>query len=155
MTETHYRAYTLSRPGDYIRVEIGEPLPDGYTDQPPPDPDEGHRVAWDGQGWAQVPIPVPAEPEPEPEPSTDPADWPLTARQLRLGLVRHDVPLPTIEAAIDGITDPAERDEALIYWEYSTTIRWDHPMTQALMALVGISPEQGAAMWMAAKDYET
>lgn len=83
-----------------------------------------------------------------------PADFPLTARQLRLGLVRHGVSLGTVEAAIDGIDDAQERDEAQIYWEFSTHVRWEHPMTQTLMALVGISAEDGAAMWMVAKDYE-
>lgn len=91
--------------------------------------------------------------EPEPLPSTDPVDYPLTARQIRLGLVRNGVSLATIQATIDALPSP-QRDEAQIYWEFSTMIHWEHPMTQALMALAGIDAKNAAAMWMAAKDYE-
>ena len=87
-------------------------------------------------------------------PSTDPADFPLTARQLRLGLIRHGISLATVQAAITAISDQQQRDEAQVYWEFSTVINWSHPMTQALIALVGITTEDAAAMWMAAKDYE-
>lgn len=87
-------------------------------------------------------------------PSTDPADFPLTARQLRLGLIRHGITLSTVQAAISAIGDGQQRDEAQVYWEFSTVINWSHPMTQALIALVGITTEDAAAMWMAAKDYE-
>ena len=87
-------------------------------------------------------------------PSTDPADFPLTARQLRLGLIRHGIGLSAVQAAISAIPDQTQRDEAQVYWEFSTVINWSHPMTRGLMALAGITPEDAAAMWMVAKDYE-
>lgn len=87
-------------------------------------------------------------------PSTSPADFPLSARQLRLGLIRHGISLATVQSAISGIEDTQQRDEAQVYWEFSTTIAWSHPMTQAIMALAGISPKSAAAMWMVAKGYE-
>lgn len=83
-----------------------------------------------------------------------PASYPLTARQLRLGLIRHGISLASVRAAINGIADITQRDEAQVYWEFSTTINWDHPMTQTLMGLMGIGTEAATAMWMAAKDYE-
>jgi len=83
-----------------------------------------------------------------------PSKFPLTPRQLRLGLVRNGVSLDLVEDAIAAIPDVLQRDEAWIYWDYSTTIRWEHPMTQTLMALVGITQEQATQMWMIAKDYE-
>lgn len=86
--------------------------------------------------------------------NNSPHKFPLTPRQLRLGLVRNGVSLDLVEDAIAAIQDPLQRDEAWIYWDYSTTIRWEHPMTQTLMALVGITQEQATAMWMIAKDYE-
>lgn len=92
------------------------------------------------------------EPNPPP-PSTNPADYNLTARQLRLGLVRHDISLASVEAAINGISDQMQRDEAMIFWGHSTSIHWSHPMTQTLMALVGITTENATNMWMVAKDY--
>lgn len=91
--------------------------------------------------------------ETESAPSAAPADYPLSARQLRLGLVRNGVSLGKVQATIDALPSP-QRDEAQIYWEFSTEIHWGHPMTQSLMALAGISDEAAAAMWMLAKDYE-
>jgi hypothetical protein len=90
----------------------------------------------------------------EPIPSTDPADYPLTARQIRLGLIRTGVSLSLIQNAINALPSPA-RDEAQAYLEFSTVINWAHPMTQTLVALVGISDQQAETMWMIAKDYES
>jgi hypothetical protein len=92
----------------------------------------------------------PVEPEPLP---LLPSNYPLTDRQLRLGLIRHGIPLATVQSAIDTIPDQLQRDEAQVWWEFSKTINWDHPMTQSLMALVGVTSEQATAMWMVAKDY--
>lgn len=87
-------------------------------------------------------------------PVLGPADFPLTARQLRLGLIRHGIGLSAVQAAISAIPVQEDRDEAQVYWEFSTVIDWTHPMTQGLMALAGISAEDAAEMWMVAKDYE-
>lgn len=78
---------------------------------------------------------------------------PLTARQLRLGLVRNNISLSIVQTAINNLPTQSLRDEAQIYWEYSTEINWDHPMTQTLMALVGLDQNTSAAMWLTAKDY--
>lgn len=83
-----------------------------------------------------------------------PEDYPLTARQLRLGLIRNNVALTLVTSAIANLPTQQMRDEANIYWEYSTTILWDHPMTQTLLALVGIPVANAEVMWLAAKDYE-
>jgi hypothetical protein len=42
-----------------------------------------------------------------------------------------------VQAAIGAIEDDQQRDEAQVYWEFSTVINWSHPMTQALIALAG------------------
>lgn len=96
---------------------------------------------------------APPPPSPPPAETGTPSDYPLTARQLRLGLVRNGVTLDKVQATIDALPSP-QRDEAEIYWKFSTEIHWDHPMTQSLMALAGIPDEAAAAMWMLAKDYE-
>lgn len=83
-----------------------------------------------------------------------PSDFNLTARQLRLGLVRNGISLTAVQTMIDDIPDPMVRDEAQIYWEFSDFINWDHPMTQTLMGMLGIPQENMAMMWMIAKDYE-
>ena len=109
------------------------------------------KVSYSIQTRNNVPVEVAVF---EPIPAENPADYPLTARQLRLGLIRNGVALSAVQTAINNIPVQAQRDEAQVYWEFSTLIYWDHPMTQALMGLAGITSQQAAAMWMLAKDYE-
>lgn len=85
-------------------------------------------------------------------PAATPADFPLSDRQLRIGLITSGVDLALIDQAIDGIEDPTERAIAKVWWDRSTSIQWDHPMRASLTALVGLSEEDAATMWMAAKD---
>ncbi len=80
---------------------------------------------------------------------------PLTARQLRLGLVRNNFDLSIIDSTIESIVDVQERNEAKVYWEYSTNIAWNHPITQLLMQMVGLTQEQAKTMWLQALNYET
>lgn len=86
-------------------------------------------------------------------PAPHPSRYPLTARQLRLGLVRNNISLSVVQTAINALPTQSIRDEAQIYWEYSTQVNWDHPMTQTLMALVGLNANTAASMWLTAKDY--
>ena len=83
-----------------------------------------------------------------------PADFPLPARQLRLGLIRLGIGLSAVQAAINSIPDQTDRDESQVYWEFSTVINWSHPMTQGLMALAGIDQKNAVEMWRVAKNYE-
>jgi len=97
----------------------------------------------------------PPEPEPELEPPLKiPASFPLSNRQLRLGLIRNGISLASVAAVIAAIPDDVARDEATVWWEYSDTIHWDHPMTQTLIGLMSISLANAEAMWMVAKDYD-
>ncbi len=83
----------------------------------------------------------------------DPADFPLTMRQLRLGLKRFGgKPASFIQDTIDGIADQDAKDEAQIWYDETEIVHWDHAETQALMALSGIPTANAKAMWMAAKD---
>lgn len=82
-----------------------------------------------------------------------PIDIPLTARQLRLGLIRNSIPLSSVQSAINTLPGPL-KDEAQIYWEFSNEIHWGHPMTGSLMAMVGIEASNAASMWMTASTYE-
>jgi len=72
---------------------------------------------------------------------------PLTARQLRLGLVLHGISLPSVEAAIDAIEDETDREVARIEWEYATTFERSHPLVNQIGAALGLTPEQIDAMW--------
>lgn len=106
-----------------------------------------------GGDYTVEPAPEP-EPEPEPEPIPNvPSSYPLSNRQLRLGLIRHGIGLSAVAAQIAAIADPVARDEATVWWEYTNVIQWDHPMTQTLIGLMGIPLANAEAMWMVAKDY--
>lgn len=97
----------------------------------------------------------PPPPPPPPPPSTDPADYPLSMRQLRLGLVENGFGAGFIPAAIAAMPPGIDRDRATVWYEETKTgVQWNHPMTQALIAASGLTTEQAAAMWMAAKDLE-
>jgi hypothetical protein len=105
-----------------------------------------------GSDYSVAPEPEP-EPEPEPIPNI-PASFPLSNRQLRLGLIRNGISLSAVAAVIAAIPDDVARDEATVWWEYSNPIHWDHPMTQTLIGLMGIPLANAEAMWMVAKDYD-
>lgn len=86
-------------------------------------------------------------------PTPTPVDYPLSMRQLRLGLKRFGgKPASFIADTISAIPDADTRDEATIWYEESIEAHWDHPMTQSLIAAAGFTTEQAAAMWMQAKD---
>jgi len=95
------------------------------------------------------PEPDPEEPEPEPEPEELP---PLTARQLRLGLVMNGITLAQVEAEIDAIEDEQDRVVAQIEWEYASQFERDHPLIDQIGAALGLTPEQIDAMWEAASE---
>lgn len=95
-----------------------------------------------------------AAPPPPPPPPKGPSDYPLSDRQLRIGLIMAGFSLSNIQAAVDAIPDATQRAVAQVWWDRSILIHWEHPMTQNLIGLVGLTPEQASAMWMAAKDLE-
>lgn len=87
-------------------------------------------------------------------PAPQPADFPLSMRQLRLGLVANGFPVDFIATTIAAIQDAGQRAVATIWYEETSTVFWDHPMTQQLIAAAGLTQEQAGAMWLAAKDLE-
>jgi hypothetical protein len=116
---------------------------------------EDYDNSWNVAAWFAEHPEFVIEPYVPPVPSADPNDYPLTMRQLRLGLVLNGFPVDFIQTAIAAIPDAMQRAIATIWYEEtSTNIQWSHPMTQSLIAAAGISAEQAAAMWMAAKDYD-
>ena len=86
-------------------------------------------------------------------PARTPANTPLTMRQLRLGLLLiGGFSSSFIQDAINVIPDATQRGVAQIWYDESAVVEWGHPMTQQLIAGAGLTTEQAAAMWMAAKD---
>jgi len=76
---------------------------------------------------------------------------PLTARQLRLGLVNNGFSLAQVEAAIDALPDGADKEKARIEWQYAGEFKRDHPLIATIAAQLGISAEQFETMWAEAQ----
>lgn len=72
----------------------------------------------------------------------------LSARQLRLALLRLGLTGAQVEAQIAAMpgTD-ADREAALIEWEYATTYQRDHQLVVALGAALGLTAAQIDAAW--------
>lgn len=77
---------------------------------------------------------------------------PLTPRQLRLAIVVHaDISLASVQAAIDAIPDPTEREAAQVEWDYATKFERLHPTILRLGASLGLTPEQIDDLWVIAE----
>lgn len=71
---------------------------------------------------------------------------PLTARQLRLGLLKINIKPADVAAAIAAL--PADqRDQAEIEWDYASEYRRDHPLIATLGDSFGLSADQIDAAW--------
>ena len=81
-------------------------------------------------------------------PPTPPPVPVITARQLRLALLRLGLTGAQVEAQIAALpgTD-ADREAALIEWEYATTYQRDHQLVVALGAALGLTAAQIDAAW--------
>lgn len=102
-----------------------------------PAENSGPGWAWDGEAFSP------------PAPST-PSLAPLTARQLRLGLVATGVSLTAVEAAIDAIEDATDREVARVEWEYASQFERNHPLIDRVGAAVGMTSTQINDAWVAA-----
>ncbi|MCV0352558.1 MAG: hypothetical protein K5863_20970 [Nitratireductor sp.] len=76
---------------------------------------------------------------------------PLTARQLRLGLIANGVTLASVQAAIDGIADPVEREAAHVEWEYATAFERLHPLIEQIALALDLTLAEVDSMWLAAE----
>lgn len=77
---------------------------------------------------------------------------PLTARQLRLGLIAAGVTLSSVDAAIAAIPDPTEREIATVEWEYASQFERDHSLIEQVGNALGMTVEQIDAAWLAAME---
>lgn len=130
----------LVRPGNRVI------LPDGSVVAPA-------QAGWSNEDGFSLEEYVPPVPDPEPEPTPEELRarmQPLTARQLRLGLIANSITLASVQTIIDGISDPVERETALVEWEYATTFVRLHPLIVQVAAALSLTPEQVDTMWEAA-----
>lgn len=77
---------------------------------------------------------------------------PLSARQLRLGLVSNGMSPAQVQATLDAMPEGVDKDNALIEWEYATTFNRMHPLISTVGSSLGLTEEQIDAMWTAAVD---
>jgi hypothetical protein len=74
------------------------------------------------------------------EPTVVPAS--ISARQIRLWLVRHGISLSQVDAAIDAIPDQLQRDSVRVEWDYAPYVERSHPMLVPLAEALGLTAEQ-------------
>ena len=66
----------------------------------------------------------------------------ISARQIRLWLIDHNISLNSVKDAINTITDEKLREKTLVEWEYAPYIERNHPFVNNLGATLGLSAEQ-------------
>jgi hypothetical protein len=66
----------------------------------------------------------------------------VSARQIRLWLVRHGISLVQVETAINAIPDQMQRDLVRVEWEYAPYVERTHPMLIPLAAALGLTEQQ-------------
>jgi hypothetical protein len=76
----------------------------------------------------------------EPESPAVPAS--VSARQIRLWILRQGINLAQVAAAIDAIPDTLQRDSVRVEWEYAPYVERSHPMLVPLAAALGLSEQQ-------------
>lgn len=73
---------------------------------------------------------------------TPPVPESVSARQIRLWLIRNGVSLAQVESAIDAIPDQLQRDSVRVEWDYAPYVERSHPMLIPLAAALGLTEEQ-------------
>ena len=66
----------------------------------------------------------------------------VSARQIRLWLLRQGISLAAVDAAIDAIPDQLERDSVRVEWDYAPYVERTHPMLVPLAAALGLTEAQ-------------
>ena len=76
----------------------------------------------------------------------------ISARQIRLWLINHGIPLSSVEDAIDSIADPIIRESTKIEWEYAPYVERNHPMIVPLAQTLGLTQYQLDAAFIEAQN---
>jgi hypothetical protein len=76
----------------------------------------------------------------EPESPAVPAS--VSARQIRLWILRQGINLAQVAAAIDAIPDQLQRDSVRVEWDYAPYVERSHPFLIPLAAALGLTEEQ-------------
>lgn len=76
----------------------------------------------------------------------------VSARQIRLWLVRNGISLASVDAAIDAIPDATQRDSVRVEWDYAPYVERSHPWLVPLASALGMN---GAAIDAAFREAAT
>jgi hypothetical protein len=63
----------------------------------------------------------------------------VSARQIRLWLIRRGISMAQVDAAIDAIPDQLQRDSVRVEWDYAPYIERSHPMLPPIAQALGLS----------------
>lgn len=66
----------------------------------------------------------------------------ITATQIRLWLINHDISLASVEEAINNIEDPKTKEITLVQWEYAPYVERNHPLIETIGSVLGMTREQ-------------
>jgi hypothetical protein len=66
----------------------------------------------------------------------------VSARQIRLWLIRHGISLSQVDAAINNIPDQLQQDSVRVEWEYAPYVERSHPMLVPLASALGLTAQQ-------------
>jgi hypothetical protein len=75
-------------------------------------------------------------------PDTSPVPESITARQIRLWMIRHGMSLADVDAAIDTITDPITRESVRVEWAYAPYVLRSHEWLVPLAQSLGLTAAQ-------------
>jgi hypothetical protein len=63
----------------------------------------------------------------------------VSARQIRLWLIRQGISLAQVDAAIDAIPDQLQRDSVRVEWDYAPYVERTHPMLPPIAQALGLT----------------
>ena len=66
----------------------------------------------------------------------------ISARQIRLWLIRQGIPLDAVDDAIAAIPDQMTRETVRVEWEYAPYVERNHPMLIPLAMALGLTESQ-------------
>jgi hypothetical protein len=66
----------------------------------------------------------------------------VSARQIRLWILRQGISLAAVDAAIDAIPDQLQRDSVRVEWDYAPYVERSHPMLIPLAEALGLTEAQ-------------
>jgi hypothetical protein len=119
-------SWALIRPDGLVETFLRIDLPENW------EPPEGYSVLPDDE--------LPENWQKFVEPNIVPQS--ISARQIRLWLIKNGFSLSDIEIAINSIQDQAVRDMTLVEWEYAPYVERNHPMVSAIANALGLNNEQ-------------